>query len=78
MTGKDFKEHRKDLRLTREQLARELCVSVYTLDSWETDRRAIPACCEKLFCILYNLPFKGPDKVLDFATINTPDLFPED
>lgn len=75
MTGKEFKEHRKALKLTREQLSRDLCVSVYTLDSWETDRRAIPACCEKLFCTLYNLPFKNPTVQDDYVLSRIPDMF---
>jgi DNA-binding transcriptional regulator YiaG len=74
MTAEQMKKNRKDLKLTREQLAHDLCVSKATIDSWESGRRVIPLSCEKLFCVLYNLPFVHPSIRLQ-AFDATPDLF---
>lgn len=74
MTGEEFKKYRKDFNLSREQTAFDLCVSKSTIDSWESERRNIPLCCEKLFCLIYGIPFNFPGPLV---YDETPDLFQE-
>ena len=78
MTGAEFKDHRKRLRLKREQLASDLCVSVVTLDSWEgrTAAEDIPKPIEKLFHLVHCTPFNDSNTYHeDYALENTPDMF---
>lgn len=76
MTGEEFKKHRKDLKLSRGALAFDLCVSIETINSWESGRRNIHPGFEKLFCTLYNLSFKAPSKFK--YEDETPYLFPDE
>jgi len=76
MTGIELKKHRKDLKLSRESLAFDLCVSVETINSWESGRRNIHPGFEKLFCTLYDIPFKAPPKFK--CEDETPYLFPDE
>lgn len=73
MTPERLRQCRKDLKLTQAQLARELCVTRRAVVSWETGTRNMPPTAEKLFCILYDLPFQSPD--VDLIEDLTPDLF---
>lgn len=73
MKASDIKKYRKELKLTQEQLASELCVTRRALISWETGARVMPLCVEKLFCLLYGLPFVVPVKIS--ACEEHPDLF---
>lgn len=57
MTGDQLKQYRQSLRLTQAQLASELCVTRRAVISWESGSRSMPLPVEKLFCILYDLPF---------------------
>lgn len=77
MTGSEFKRFRVERNLSKIQLAHDLCVTVYTLDSWETDRRSIPLPVQKLFHLLYGIPFAQPQNIdkYDYVTQNTPELF---
>ena len=61
MTPEDIKKHRKELGLKQAQLSGELCVTIRALRSWENGFRVMPLCVEKLFCLLYNIPFKPPE-----------------
>lgn len=73
MTPSELKNHRKALKLSQGELARELCVTRRAVVSWETGSRNMPPCVEKLFCLLYNLPYvPSPVSVQDDRT---PDLF---
>ena len=73
MTGPELKQHRKELELTQKELARELCVTVRAVVSWETGSRNMPPCVEKLFCLLYDIPFKS--RQVSHKDELTPDLF---
>lgn len=59
MTADQLKQYRVSLGLTQSQLASELCVTRRAVISWETGSRSMPLPVEKLFCILYNLPFNS-------------------
>jgi len=61
MTSKDLVFYRTRLELTQKDLSRALCVSTWAVISWEAGKRNMPTCVEKLFCLLYDLPFKEPD-----------------
>ena len=73
MTGPELKQHRKELELTQKELAKELCVTVRAVVSWETGSRNMPPCVEKLFCLLYNISFKS--RQVTHKDELTPDLF---
>lgn len=73
MTGPELKQHRKELELTQKELAKALCVTVRAVVSWETGSRNMPPCVEKLFCLLYNIPFKS--RQVTHKDELTPDLF---
>jgi len=73
MSPDDLKRYRKDFKLTQKQLAKELCVTVRAVVSWETGSRNMPLSIEKLFCILFNLPFNPASSSV--ADDMTPDLF---
>lgn len=74
MTGEQLKKYRQELHLTQAQLARELCVTRRAVVSWETNSRNMPLPVEKLFCLLYDLPFMPcPDALL--PDDRHPDLF---
>lgn len=77
MNSDEIKRIRTKYGLTQEALARDLCVSKWTVVSWENGRSDMPLCCEKLFCILYGLTFKArrSDRLSE-AYRKTPDLFP--
>lgn len=75
MTGSELKQHRQCLDLTQKELAVSLCVTVRAVVSWETGSRNMPACCERLFCLLYGLPFVMRQPVIDDLT---PELFGEE
>ena len=68
----ELKKKRSDLGITQRDLATALCVSVRTVISWETGTRTMPLCCQRLFCMLYGLPFDVPKAPIDDLT---PDLF---
>ena len=74
MKPEQIKQHRKALKLTQGELARELCVTRRALVSWETGSRNMPPCVEKLFCLLYNLPYV-PSPGASIPDDRTPDLF---
>lgn len=59
----DLRRYRKQFKMTQKDLARELCVSYWTVVSWETNKREIPFCCQKLFCILHGIDFKEPENI---------------
>lgn len=71
-SGDRLKQYREDLQLTQRELATVLCVSVRTVIAWETGSRNMPLCCQRLFCMLYGLPFDVPKAPIDDLT---PDLF---
>lgn len=48
MTPQQFKQTRLQLGLTPSQLAKELCVSRYTVWRYENGKRAIPALVQKV------------------------------
>lgn len=73
MTGPELKQHRKDLHLTQKKLAKELCVTVRAVVSWETGSRNMPLPIVKLFCLLFDLPFQVYRSPVDDD--QTPDLF---
>ena len=73
MIGPELKQHRKELELTQKELARELCVTVRAVVSWETGSRNMPPCVEKLFCLLYDIPLKS--RHVSRNDELTPDLF---
>jgi DNA-binding transcriptional regulator YiaG len=77
MSPEQLKKHRAALHLTQAELALALCVTVRAVVSWETGTRNMPACCEKLFCLLYGLPFTPPGQ---HAALDDrhPDLFSVD
>lgn len=60
MTGDELKKHRAALHLTQHDLSLALCVTVRAVVSWETGTRHMPLCAEKLFCLLYGIPFTPP------------------
>jgi DNA-binding transcriptional regulator YiaG len=60
MTPEQLKKHRADLNLTQSDLAVALCVTRRAVVSWETGTRNMPLCAEKLFCLLYGIPFTPP------------------
>lgn len=60
MTGEELKKHRAALHLTQSELSLALCVTVRAVVSWETGTRNMPLCAEKLFCLLYDIPFAPP------------------
>lgn len=60
MTPEELKKYRSALRLTQADVALALCVTVRAVVSWETGTRNMPLCAEKLFCMLYGLPFTPP------------------
>ena len=68
----DLKRKRENLGLSQKDLAVALCVSVRTVVSWETGSRNMPLCCQRLFCMLYGLPFTLPKVPIDDLH---PDLF---
>lgn len=70
--GSDLKVQREKLSLTQRELAIALCVSVRTVIAWETGTRNMPLCCQRLFCMLYGLPFSIPTSPVDELH---PDLF---
>lgn len=74
MTPEELKRHRASLGLTQTDLAVALCVTRRAVVSWETGTRNMPLCAEKLFCLLYGIPFVPPSAsaVLDDRH---PDLF---
>ena len=72
MKSNELKQHRKELGLTQRELAKELCVTVRAVVSWETNTRKMPKSVEKLFCILYGIEFKNN---VVFNDDLTPDLF---
>lgn len=72
MTPEDLKRYRLSLGLTQRELAVALCVSVRSVVAWETGTRNMPPSCQKLFCILYGLPFVSSRADYDDQT---PDLF---
>jgi transcriptional regulator with XRE-family HTH domain len=73
MKPDELKDHRKRLNLTQKELAKELCVTVRAVVSWETGTRNMPLSVEKLFCLLFDLPFRiRRSPVVDDQT---PDLF---
>lgn len=72
MDSKQFKKYREDLGLTQKQLAEKLCVSYWTVVKWENGSD-IPLCCQKLFSIMYSIPFEAPREKSD-AWRKTPDL----
>jgi len=74
MTPSELKNHRKNLNLTQAQLAGELCVTRRAVVSWETGSRNMPPCVEKLFCLLYDLPYV-PSPGSFVPDDRTPDLF---
>lgn len=74
MTPSELKNHRKALKLSQGELARELCVTRRAVVSWETGSRNMPPCVEKLFCLLYNLPYV-PSPGSSVPDDRTPDLF---
>lgn len=63
MNIEDLRRYRKQFKMTQKDLARELCVSYWTVVSWETGKREIPFCCQKLFCILHGIDFKEPENI---------------
>ena len=71
-SGEWLKYHRVAFSLSQRDLATALCVSVRTVIAWETGTRNMPLCCQRLFCMLYGLPFDIPKEPLDDLT---PDLF---
>lgn len=60
MTGDELKKHRSALGLTQSDLSVALCVTKRAVVSWETGTRNMPLCAEKLFCLLYDIPFTPP------------------
>lgn len=72
MTGAELKKHRLSLNLTQKELAVSLCVTLRCVISWETGSRNMPPVAEKLFCLLFNLPFHSPVVPVDDST---PDMF---
>ena len=74
MTGDQLKQHRQSLHLTQSQLASELCVTRRAVISWETGARSIPLPVEKLFCLLFDLPF-NPRSGRPVPDDRHPDLF---
>ena len=73
MKPEELKELRKRLNLTQKELAKELCVTVRAVVSWETGTRNMPLSIEKLLCLIYDLPFRvRRSSVVDDRT---PDLF---
>jgi transcriptional regulator with XRE-family HTH domain len=76
MQPDDIRRYRKELGLTQAQLSRELCVTRRALISWECGERRMPLSVEKLFCLLYSLPFNpSSDRLRDLDM--QPDLFPD-
>lgn len=74
MTADELKQYRRSLRLTQLQLASELCVTRRAVISWESGSRSMPLPVEKLFCLLYDLPFKPRSGASD-PDDRHPDLF---
>lgn len=72
MTSKQFQLHRVEKGLTQKRLAIELCVSKPTLTRWETSQKP-PLIAQKLFCLIYDIPFKDPLKHKK-ALAEVPDL----
>lgn len=74
MTSKQLKSHRLELGLTQAQVADEMFVTRKTYSGWESLGRKFPLSAQKLFCLMYNIPFKNPhskNKAFD----NSPNLF---
>lgn len=74
MTGEELKNHRAALGITQLELAVALCVTKRAVVSWETGTRNMPVCVEKLFCLLYDIPFTPPG-VSAALDERHPDLF---
>ena len=74
MTSDQLKQYRQSLGLTQSQLASELCVTRRAVISWETGSRSMPLPVEKLFCLLYDLPF-NPRSDRPLLDDRHPDLF---
>lgn len=72
MNSEQFKKHREDLGFTQKQLSDKLCVSYHTVVKWENGS-PIPLCCQKLFCLMFDLKFILPGKK-DKAWSDSPDL----
>ena len=65
-----IKQVREKFALTQLQLAREMCVSLDTVKSWESGRNQIPPMALKLISVLYGVSCKPLHKYDD-----QPDLF---
>ena len=64
---------RVQLGLTQKELAKQLCVSPASVSLWESGKRTFPLPVEKLFCLLYDIPFESTCSKSAFD--NQPDLF---
>ena len=65
MTGNDLQCRRRKIGLTQRQLAKELCVSIQSVQFWETGRRNMSRSTEKLFCLLYGFDFNASKGAFD-------------
>lgn len=71
MTSKQLKEHRSGLGITQTQMAVNLCVSRIAYHRWENGNK-IPLSIQKLYCLMYGVPFKNPKT--SKANKESPDL----
>lgn len=73
MTSEQFKSHRQSLGFTQKEIAKNLCVSYWTVVKWENGGE-IPLCCQKLFCLMYDISFRPPSRGLPYDLHDSPDL----
>lgn len=72
MTAKQLKNHRKRLGMNQTQMAKHLCVAFSTYCRWEQNVIKFPLPIEKLFCLMFDIPFKEKNNK---AYSESPDLF---
>lgn len=74
MTSKQLQRYRLEKGFTQGQVALNMCVARSTYIAWENGYN-MPKSAEKLFCLLYEIPFKNPNKKHDKAYSESPNLF---
>lgn len=78
MKGSELQKKRVELGLTQNDLARDMCLSKWTIVRWESGENPFPLWAEKYFCLLYGIPFNGRMKAHETkGYAETPDLFPQ-
>jgi DNA-binding XRE family transcriptional regulator len=78
MKGFELQKKRIYLGLTQAQLARDMCLSKWTIIRWESGENPFPLWAEKYFCLIYGIPFTGSMPAHETkGYAETLDLFPE-